>query len=213
MNHPPDEPRMLTRAALVRRGWSTAMIARWLDPADVLRPNPMYSSAHPMRLYRVDRAEEVESRPEFAERSALARERGRRRREITARRRAAAAERLRTVRIDVPAMPMERLATRAVEHWNRRQRDRCYLVPGAETRVARVGCVDAATLCRWEVNYLRHMLTQYDRLLSRVTGQIGREEARRLVRGRVYDAIAESYPWLGAECRRQRGEPAVGHER
>jgi hypothetical protein len=58
-------------------------------------------------------------------------------------------------------------------------------------------------LQRWAVNYLRQVETDYDWLLDSVTGRVGVAEARRLIRERVLNAIAEQYPSLGAECARQ----------
>jgi hypothetical protein len=58
-------------------------------------------------------------------------------------------------------------------------------------------------LVRWQVDYLRHVLSRYDTLLDGLFGATGRAEAERLLRARVYGAIARAYPRLAAECARR----------
>ncbi|MFF8828179.1 hypothetical protein [Streptomyces sp. NPDC015131] len=65
------------------------------------------------------------------------------------------------------------------------------------------GAVSAEALVRWQVDYLEHLLSRYDRLLDGLFGSTGRAEAERLLRRRVYGAIARAYPRLAAECARR----------
>ncbi len=55
-------------AGLKKRGWTEAMIKELLGEPDLYTTNPHYSSAAPMRLWRLQRAEAVEAAPEFAAR-------------------------------------------------------------------------------------------------------------------------------------------------
>lgn len=52
--------------ALKERGWTEAMIRDLLGEPDLRVKNPHYSSADPMRLWRLQRAEAAEGAPEFA---------------------------------------------------------------------------------------------------------------------------------------------------
>ncbi|MEU0719153.1 hypothetical protein ABZ498_18490 [Streptomyces lavendulocolor] len=61
----------------------------------------------------------------------------------------------------------------------------------------------SGALARWQVDYLRHVLSRYDTLLDGLFGATGRAEAERLLRARVYGAIARAYPRLAAECARR----------
>ncbi|RST09106.1 hypothetical protein EF905_30100, partial [Streptomyces sp. WAC05374] len=61
----------------------------------------------------------------------------------------------------------------------------------------------AGALVRWQVDYLCHALSRYDTLLDGLFGATGRAEAERLLRERVYGAIARAYPRLAAECARR----------
>ncbi|CAM5552814.1 hypothetical protein STANM309S_03907 [Streptomyces tanashiensis] len=56
---------------------------------------------------------------------------------------------------------------------------------------------------RWQVSYLRHALSRYEALLDGLYGESGRGEAERLLRQRLYEAIAAAYPALARECRRR----------
>jgi hypothetical protein len=62
---------------------------------------------------------------------------------------------------------------------------------------------DPAFLERITVNFIRHKLTRYDHELERLAGKVGVRRAVRVIRRRVYEAIAQAYPQYAAECRRQ----------
>ncbi|WP_327164966.1 hypothetical protein [Streptomyces zaomyceticus] len=63
--------------------------------------------------------------------------------------------------------------------------------------------VPRGALVRWQVSYLRHALSRYEALLDGLYGETGRGEAERLLRRRLYEAIAAVYPALEGECRRR----------
>lgn len=70
---------------------------------------------------------------------------------------------------------------------------------------------DPAFLERIAVNYLRHVLSNYEKELAHVYGRMGVRQAYKEISRKVYDAISKGYPWLEEECRRQlkskMGEP------
>jgi hypothetical protein len=55
-------------AGLAERGWTESMIRELLGKPDLWVKNPHYSSAAPMRLWRLQRAEAAEAAPGFSER-------------------------------------------------------------------------------------------------------------------------------------------------
>src|SRR5438093_419595 len=57
----PQAPPRLNRTALVARGWTATLIARFLPVPDVLAPNPVYRSAPPMPLYDSARVAAIEA--------------------------------------------------------------------------------------------------------------------------------------------------------
>ncbi len=108
------------------------------------------------------------------------------------RRRQAVLATLRVQPIRVPMLPRAELERRAVLY--RRQ-------------VAGEAEQGAGGLVRWQVRYLRQALRSYDALLDGLGAATGRAEAERLLRHRVYRAIAQAYPWLAEECARRLQGP------
>lgn len=62
---------------------------------------------------------------------------------------------------------------------------------------------DPEFLERIRVNYLRHNSCRYEHHLEMIAGRVGTKDAYLEIKEKVLDAIAEVYPWLGAECLRQ----------
>jgi len=60
--------RCISAFGLKERGWTESMIRDLLGNPDRYVDNPHYSSAAPMRLWRLQRAEALEATPEFAQR-------------------------------------------------------------------------------------------------------------------------------------------------
>jgi hypothetical protein len=60
--------RCIGAAGLRERGWTEAMIRDLLGKPDLRVDNPNYSTAAPMRLWRLQRADAAEATPEFARR-------------------------------------------------------------------------------------------------------------------------------------------------
>jgi hypothetical protein len=192
---------------LGKRGWTDALVKRFLGEPDKTAPNPVYSSKAPMRLYAVARVVGIEESPEWA----AAREAGRPRVEAAKRvaaERAAAAlaefearrdrflARLEAHVVHVSRLDPERLLHSAIDHYNNgRDLD--------DDRTADAAS-DSAFLARVQVNFLRHhWSTGYDRLLEVVDRERAGLEVAAAVRRKVYQAIADAYPELAAECARQ----------
>ncbi|MER7111731.1 hypothetical protein [Streptomyces sp. NPDC000229] len=209
----------LTLDRLRQRGWTDAMVRDLLGEPDVQGRDPRRWSVAPVRLYLLARVEAVERTPEFAECSAAAGRSGAAARAAAERRRQAVLAAVRAEPIRVPLLPEPELERRAVRH-----RRLVGGSPGAgsgpapgaagaggTSRSAGAGGAgpgpggsdDAGALVRWQVDYLRHALSRYDTLLDGLFGATGRAEAERLLRERVYGAIARAYPRLAAECARR----------
>lgn len=200
---------VLTRAELSTRGWTRSMVIALLDPPDQRKPNPFYRSSTPMYLYRLERVEQAEAGPEFARLSRRARLRSAQAKATAQRRRDALLAEVRSGSITLPSMTRAELAEAAVRHRNKREEQRCYLVPDRHFEPATVDDIDPVTLARWQVDYLRRRQTGYDQLMSAVTGRVGRADATRAIRAKLYNAIATAYPSLRRECDRQLRLPEI----
>jgi hypothetical protein len=173
----------LSAMALAERGWTPAMVRALLDPPDATKPNPKYRSAAPMRLYALARVEATEGTDEFRDRQRAACRRAAMSRAVADRHRAETMDRIKASRVEVPLLGWDELVERAVAHRNHRNFEYA-LERGEDTDPAAADEVDDTTLVRWSVNYLRHALSDYDRLLDQLTGATGKADGRRDQAGR-----------------------------
>jgi hypothetical protein len=202
---------LIGTSALRERGWTETAIKRFLGDADQLRPNPVYRSAAPARLYDSARVGEAEASPGWQEWRTGAAKRSARSSAAAETRRAALRAEIAALDIRVPLMDLDDLAERAVRHRNIRDADRAWDRGWDDPEPAEAGSVDQATLDRWCVNYLRHRQMSYDADLDALYGRVGRGEAEAAIRRRVYEVIAAAHPSLAAECARQQAEREKGY--
>ncbi|GGY39321.1 hypothetical protein [Streptomyces omiyaensis] len=183
-------------AGVLRRGWTEAMVRELLGLPDVQGRDPRRYAPAPVRLYLLARVEAVERTPEFAAASAaLARARRSAGAGLLAgRRRAAVLAAIRAEPIEVPRLPAAELERRAARHRH---------LLTARGPGGREAGPPAGPLARWQVGYLRQALVRYETLLDGLYGDVGRREAERLLRRRLYEAIAAAYPALAGECARR----------
>jgi hypothetical protein len=184
----------LTMAGLRERGWTDAMISEYLGEPDATRPNPRYRSAAPMKLYLAERAEAAEATPHWAERRACgdrrraagmaAADRKRAETEVLARQLAADL----VASLVFPADPQQA----AIEAYNKWHSDGCTCSGWHELGFCekRADAGDSPEfLRRITVNHARHSLTGYDRAYDRLTGRVGHQDAREILRAQVNAAI------------------------
>ncbi|GAA2772086.1 hypothetical protein GCM10019017_14580 [Streptomyces showdoensis] len=180
----------MTVPGLRVRGWNDAMIGELLGQADVQGRDPRRWSPAPVRLYLLARVEAVERTPEFLHAASVAGRGSAATGAGAERRRRAVLAAIRAEPIEVPRLPAAELERRAVRHRH---------LLGARGP----GGITAGAMVRWQVGYLRQALARYETLLDGLYGDTGRAEAERLLRRRLYEAIAAAYPGLAHECRRR----------
>lgn len=197
---------MLNKTSLKQRGWTDAGIKRFLGDPDATRPNPKYRQAAPTLLYRLARVEAAEGTPEYLAWKAKSEQRQDAAYSAVASRRAKLLAVVEQWKPEIPVLPADTLRHRAVENYNQHQQERALNSHrGREQFWSRATPdSDEGFLARITVNYIRHVLTKYDRLLSDLRGKVGVEDAKELVREQVYDAIREAYPDLFDECWNQQ---------
>lgn len=211
---PKTDPIHYGTASLKARGWTDGLIRKFLGEPDLLAPNPHYRSAPPWKLYLIARVEAIEQSDAFQ--LAALRARPRRRGAAQAVETKRDAMRRHVARLDyaVPAMDREQLVRQACAAYNgriaRRSERRRWADEGVEYRPATPESAPRF-LERLCVNFLRHELTKYDHDLDDLIGKVGVGLAYPIIAAKVFDAIAVAYPWLQAECERQKQE-RVGEE-
>lgn len=181
------------------RGWTEGQIKTFLPEPDQTARNPFSRKAPPMKLYALERVEAIEASPAYRE----AREASRGR-QLAARTRAlekkkAAVAVAESLELRIVPEPWDVMRGKAIDHFNGRLR-------GKQTPVSLK--TSTARLDRLTVNYLRHNQTSYEEELKEFKGVVGVGEAYLVVRNRILDLIAATYPALTAECDRQKFETA-----
>jgi len=195
----------LTMTDLRELGWTQGMVTKLLGRADVLKPNPVYRSQAPMRLYSSSRVNVVMESPEFLELKAKRLKRSLSAITVANRRANELIEKAQNLAIGVTVLPEDEVRAKAITSYNEWQ-DYKFEISERWHDDPPAGASEGDSpefLQRITVNYIRHQLTHYDNFLSRQHGKPGAEEARAIIRGRVFDAIAEAYPQLRDECHRQ----------
>ncbi|RSS59661.1 hypothetical protein [Streptomyces sp. WAC01280] len=195
-----DRTTYVTLTGVRRRGWTDSMVRDLLGSPDVQGRDPRRWSLAPVRLYLLVRVETVERTAEFAAASLLSKARSVAAGVYAERRRAAVLSAIRAEPIEVPLLPGPELERRAVRHRHLLGGAR---VPGGGDTGDGPPEAEAEALARWQVSYLRHALSRYESLLDGLYGETGRGDAGRLLRRRLYEAIAAAYPALARECRRR----------
>jgi hypothetical protein len=188
---------MLGRSGLRGRGWTEALIDRFLPVPDRLAPNPHYRSAAPMKLYLKARVEAIEATDAFRAARARTAPRQAAARKAVQTKRADTERFVRGLEIDVPRLSAAELTTRACRHYNDLKSWRDDWEPASPGSTPEF-------LDRISVNYLRHQLTPYEEHLEQTFGKVGAAPAYAKIKAKVLAAIAAAYPWLAAEARRQR---------
>jgi hypothetical protein len=207
MPTPQKEPLHFGRPTLKDRGWTDALIARFLGEPDLLAPNPHYRSQPPRKLYLIARVEAVEETDAFRIALAASAPRKRAAAGAVATKRRKMERHVERVRFAVPLIGRDELVRLACRHYNERQADRAmerdWYGSRSDYRPATPES-SPAFLERICTNYLRHRATAYDERLDEVAGKVGVGPAYQAIVAKVLDAIAESHPWLAAECGRQK---------
>lgn len=194
---PPMHELLSQTEVLARPGWTKAAVDRFLGAPDQTKPNPMYRSGAPMRLYSGDRIKAVESTDTWRTWSTKSALRSERARAVAERRRAEVLEWVDCLHIALPPSDEEKLVKCAVAHYNLLWEER-----GQYEKHATVHD-DREFLDRITVNYLRHEVSHYERDLDRLYGKTGADEARLRLKERVLQAIAQAFPFLAPECGHQ----------
>lgn len=192
---PSEKEALISQTSILELGFTKSMISALL-PAPILKRNPHYASAAPMKLWKesdVHAVMETEAFRQALEKS-LRRKKSSKKAVATKRKNAEVIlneiiETLVVVRLDLPEL--KDLALRAKQDW--------YDLHGGDFIVN----PDAETMKRWMVNFIRHRLCQYDSGLMGIFGKVGKQELHQRLKVETLKKISEVYPELSDECSRQ----------
>ncbi len=196
-----EGPSLFNSTQLKERGWTPALVKKFLGSPDATKPNPSSRAAAPMQpssLARIEVCEQEDGCKQAAAKAAVRSEVGKM---VAVRKAALLITQVERMSITVVHLPLETLVNRAIASsyafheeilW---ERDHDYERASEQS--------DPADLWRITVNDIRHHLREYDTHLEEVAGQVGGSEAGRGIRRRVYVQIAARYPEYAQECKRQ----------
>ena len=223
-----DEPAKITQAHVMGLGFTPSMIRKLL-PEPELKRNPHYACAAPMKLWPLELVERVMESEEFRtlrakadKRSATAKEAARIAKEKKIEAAIAAVKNEYEQKfakferyVENPHLSYEsldNLRELAIHHYKLIQQQRQYereILFGdydSDPYWKDAENADEATMQRWEVNFLRHCCSSYDKYLeygawlSNIDGNFSRY---RRLKSAILRKIAEIYPHLQQECSRQ----------
>ena len=187
--------KMITKTVLLARsGWSGTLVTRLLGDADQLKK--IKKSSITIESYELERIQLAEASQEFrVAQSGLAK-----------RKEASKIERLldaiEAMPITVTTLTTTQVVANAIRYYNSRQENRVLDRDDYTPKYANPDS-DSLFLERITVNYIRHELSQYDRVLETTAGKTGADRARVAINKRVYALIAATYPQFADECDRQ----------
>ena len=188
----------ITKTKLLKRGWTEFLISHFVPEPHNLRPNYMYRSAAPIKLYKIDIIESIEDTAEFKNLLKGVDKRKKASIKGAKTKREKLLKQIDSVEIQVPILTYNDLLKKAIEHYNERQNDIGNYIKLADKKS------DKAFLQRIQVNYIRHMLTSYDEELGKIFGKVGVQDAYKEIRNKLFKEISDAYPYLEKECDRQR---------
>lgn len=190
-----SQEKLISQSTILSLGFSKSMITALL-PEPILKRNPHYASAAPMKLWKesdVHAVMETEAFRQALEKS-LCRKKSSEKAVATKRKNAEALldeiiETLVVVRLELPEL--RDLTLRAKQDWYDWHDGGLITDP------------DAETVERWMVNFIRHRLCQYDSGLIDIFGKVGKQELYLRLKIETLEKISDVYPELSDECHRQ----------
>ena len=178
-----------TKSTLLKRGWTQKSINELLPPPELF-DNPHYKCASPMNLWDskiVKQKERTKKFKEYAEKKAKRQEASIKAVET---KKANTMSLLPTLDLEVERIDIAELQKRAIDSKNSwyyytGQFDKLIFMP-----------VDDETMLRWELNYIRHNLSNYDYEIQSLYGLVGKDEVYHKYRKELMNKIFEVYPEL-----------------
>jgi hypothetical protein len=177
------------------RGWTDALVKRFLRLPDDLSPNPYWHAGPAVRLYRRDRIEAIEAGAEFVEAKERAAVRQAASRKAITTKRSKALEWLSAAPGPIlPRMPRADVVRLAADWFNR-----TYAFADNSDRWASPNDPEGF-LNQIAVDWIRRQLGPYETKLRQSIGRQIDDQADRLIDGKILGAIAAACPWLKEEC-------------
>lgn len=184
----------ITKPHLKNRGWTDAMVKKFLGAPDATKPNPHYKSAAPMGLWLAKRVNQAERTAAWKAEKEKSVGRKASAQKAVKTKTQKAIEFAQTVAITVPTMDYDKAVKKACWSYNDFH-EYLFMERGHDYTPAGVDS-DPDFLRRITMNYLRHECTSYEKELYKLYGKTGISEAHDILQQRINDEICRIYPQL-----------------
>ena len=179
-------------------GFSNKLIEELL-PQPILKDNPHYKCAAPMKLWKEDDVKKAMQTDAYIKYQ-----------EVRKKRQASAAKAVQTktdklmkqVRTAIKGISVECISMKDLRKDTLRAKQFWYNISPNRYEYNAYDA-DEDTVKRWMVNYVRHNLTTYDRELEEMAGKIGIRGVYIELHNAVLNKISENYPELKEACQYQ----------
>lgn len=187
--------KLLSQSAVLSMGFTKSMVNKLL-PTPILKRNPYYASASPMKLWREADVLTVMQTHEYCEMA-----------EKAAGRKQAAEKAVKTKAAKAESIADDLIVSIRVERWDMEALERATLSAKQQWYYEHDNfdmlTPDHETLERWMVNFIRHNLCEYDDKLDGLRGLVGKEGLYKRLKAEILLKISQVYPELEPECKRQ----------
>lgn len=192
-----DYKPVLSISKIKERGWSEAMVRKFLGDPDGQKKNPFYQNAAPMKVYFKERVIAAEQTPDFiaAQQKLVGKKIAADKAVQTKKERAISFAT--SIKITIPVMPWEDVLKNAINSYNNFHSD-LYFHRGYDFTPADTNS-DPDFLARICTNYIRHECTNYEHQIHKMFGKVGVQEAHDIIQKRINEKILETYPQITAE--------------
>ena len=180
----------VAKTTLLKRGWTEKGIKELL-PEPKLVYNSYYRKAAKMKLWDIKVIKQKERTKKFKEYAESKEKRSKKMKEVAERKKNETLKQIEEFDFQVERLEIEELKRKALEaklDW--------YNYTGQYERADNVFNVDKDTIKRWEINYIRHNLTNYDEELKKLYRKIGKVQAYINYKEILMERIFEVYPEL-----------------
>lgn len=191
-----------SKSEVLKLGFSEKLISELL-PEPILKPNPTFKSAAPMKLWLIKDVEEAMSCTRFLEYQEKAKNRraGAKKAVLTKE-----AKLHKEVTNKIEQISVKQISLGELKNNTLSEKSSWYEYQSMLRGDYDLGdpySADDSTIRRWEVNYIRHNLTEYDDSLYEMSGKVGCHKEYLRYKKAVLLKIGEAYPLLKSECNNQ----------
>lgn len=188
------------KSLIETRFWTEGLIKKFLAKPDKEMPNPYYKKAANVQLFLLKKVNKIEATESFRVEMEKVKKRKISAEQAIKTKKTELFKEIDKIKITIPLLSKDELFRNAISHYNEMN-----YIKGNQKNYTEIynGEINEF-LIRVAVNYLRHCLSDYEKELNNLFGKVGKNVAVNKIRVKVYNEISFKYPYLKAECVKQK---------